>query len=140
MSEQKQSLKQIIQFRRDKLDAIRAAGVNPYPYRFDATHTSISIKENYAELENQDVTVAGRIMSLRVMGKASFVHIQDQTGRIQSYVRRDDVGADNYQVFKKLDIGDILGVSGYVLPPRPAKFQFMPKRSPSSPRASGLYR
>ncbi len=114
MSEQKQSLKQIIQFRRAKLDAIRAAGVNPYPYRFDATHTSVSIKENYAELENQDVTVAGRIMSLRVMGKASFVHIQDQAGRIQSYVRRDDVGVDNYQIFKKLDIGDILGVSGYV--------------------------
>ena len=114
MSEQKQSLKQIIQFRREKLDAIRAAGVNPYPYRFDATHTSVAVKENYSELENQDVTVAGRIMSLRVMGKASFVHIQDQAGRIQSYVRRDDVGADNYQVFKKLDIGDILGVSGYV--------------------------
>ncbi|MBC8403534.1 MAG: lysine--tRNA ligase [Candidatus Marinimicrobia bacterium] len=114
MSEQQQSLKQIIQFRRDKLDAIRAAGVNPYPYRFDATHTSVAIKENYTELETKDVTVAGRIMSLRVMGKASFVHIQDQAGRIQSYVRRDDVGADNYQVFKKLDIGDILGVSGYV--------------------------
>ncbi len=114
MTEQKQSLKQIIQFRRDKLDAIRAAGVNPYPYRFDATHTSVAVKENYSELEGKDVTVAGRIMSLRVMGKASFVHIQDQAGRIQSYVRRDDVGVDNYQVFKKLDIGDILGVIGYV--------------------------
>ncbi len=114
MSEKQQSLKQIIQFRRDKLDAIRAAGVNPYPYRFDATDTSVSIKDNYAELEGQDVTVAGRIMSLRMMGKAAFVHIQDQAGRIQSYVRRDDVGVENYQIFKKLDIGDILGVSGYV--------------------------
>ncbi len=114
MSEEKQSLKQIIQFRKDKLQVIREAGVNPYPYSFETTHSSIQVKENYSELESKDVSVAGRVMSLRVMGKASFVHIQDRAGRLQSYVRRDDIGVENYQIFKKMDIGDILGISGYV--------------------------
>lgn len=118
MSEDKQSLKQIIQFRKDKLQAIREAGVNPYPYSFSTTHSSVEVVNGYSELENKDVSVAGRIMSMRVMGKASFVHIQDQEGKIQSYVRRDDVGTENYQVFKKLDIGDILGITGYVFTTR----------------------
>ncbi len=113
MSEEK-SLQQIIRFRREKLDLMREAGINPYPYNFNPTHHSAEVKANYAQLEGKDVTVAGRIMSLRVMGKASFVHIQDQAGRIQSYVRRDDVGEEIYAVFKKMDIGDILGISGYV--------------------------
>ncbi len=118
MSEEKQSLKQLINVRKDKAQAIREAGVNPYPYHYSPTHRSEQVKSEYDQLEGKDVTVAGRIMSMRVMGKASFVHIQDQAGRIQSYVRRDDVGVENYQVFKKLDIGDILGISGYVFTTR----------------------
>ncbi|MFH1852376.1 MAG: lysine--tRNA ligase [Candidatus Neomarinimicrobiota bacterium] len=114
MSEEKQSLNQIIQFRKEKLQAIRDAGVNPYPYGYQPTHLSLAVSDNYAELEGCDVAVAGRVMSLRIMGKAAFVHIQDHAGRIQCYLRRDDIGNDSYEVFKKLDIGDFLGVAGYV--------------------------
>ncbi|MFH1851018.1 MAG: lysine--tRNA ligase [Candidatus Neomarinimicrobiota bacterium] len=114
MSEEKQSLNQIIQFRKEKLQAIRDAGVNPYPYSYEPTHLSQKIIGDYAALEGRDVAVAGRVMSLRIMGKAAFVHIQDHAGRIQCYLRRDDIGNDSYEVFKKLDIGDFLGVAGYV--------------------------
>ena len=114
MSEEHISLNQIIQFRLEKLQKLRDGGINPYPYNFKQTHFSNEIKQNFDSLENKDVVIAGRIMSMRKMGKASFCHIQDGKGRIQSYVRRDDVGEEIYSNFKLLDIGDYIGIKGYV--------------------------
>ena len=114
MSEEHISLNQIIQFRLEKLQKLRDGGINPYPYNFKQTHFSNEIKQNFDSLENKDVVIAGRIMSMRKMGKASFCHIQDGVGRIQSYVRRDDVGEEAYSNFKLLDIGDYIGIKGYV--------------------------
>ncbi len=114
MSEEHTSLKQIIKFRMEKLQKLRDAGVNPYPYFFKQSHYSEEIRENFDSLENKDVTIAGRIMSIRKMGKASFCHIQDGAGRIQTYIRRDDVGEESYTHFKLLDMGDYIGVRGYV--------------------------
>jgi lysyl-tRNA synthetase class 2 len=118
MPEEKASLKQIIEFRREKLRKLRAAGVNPYPHRYRPTHQSTEILTHYDSLADQTVSVAGRIMSLRRMGKASFCHIQDSAGRIQVYVRRDDVGTAKYEQFKLLDIGDFIGVQGVVFKTR----------------------
>ena len=87
--------------------------MNPYPYNYKPTHTSGEILENYDDLEEKDVTVAGRIMALRKMGKASFFQIQDMGGRIQVYIKRDEVGEDAYANFKLMDIGDVVGVTGY---------------------------
>ena len=82
--------------------------------KYDLTHHSQDIFDNYDELEGSEVKVAGRIMAKRVMGKASFCTIQDLKGRIQSYVRRDDIGKDSYADFKKFDLGDIVGIKGTV--------------------------
>ena len=92
MSEEKTSLKQIIQFRKQKLEELRQDGVDPFPHIFKPKQVSSEILNNFERFENQPVTAAGRIMSVRKMGKACFCHIQDQEGRIQLYVRRDDVG------------------------------------------------
>ncbi|NTW51693.1 MAG: lysine--tRNA ligase [Chlorobiaceae bacterium] len=89
------------------------AGINPYPYKFDVTAFSSSIVASFVDDTPENVSVAGRIMTIRKMGKASFLHIQDCQGRIQIYLKRDDVGEDAYNAFKLLDIGDIVGVSGY---------------------------
>lgn len=106
---------ELLRIRRDKLAALQAEGRDPFlQIRFDRTHNSAEISAQFDVLENQDVAVAGRIMSKREMGKASFAHIQDQQGQLQIYVRIDDVGADEYDRFKKLDIGDIVGVRGFV--------------------------
>ena len=113
MSDEHKSLNEIIRFRKEKLDTLRDRGVNPYPYNYKPTHTSGEILENYDDLEEKDVTVAGRIMALRKMGKASFFHIQDMGGRIQVYIKRDEVGEDAYVNFKLMDIGDVVGVTGY---------------------------
>lgn len=114
MTEEHSSLKQIIDFRLEKLKKIIDSGVNPYPYSYSASHKSEDILKDEKKLEGKTVTIAGRLMSLRKMGKASFCHIQDEAGRIQIYVRRDDIGVDAYQNFKLLDIGDFIGVEGYV--------------------------
>ena len=114
MIEEHSSLKQIIDFRLEKLKKITDSGVNPYPYSYSASHKSEDILKDEKLLEGKTVTIAGRLMSLRKMGKASFCHIQDEAGRIQIYVRRDDIGVDAYQNFKLLDIGDFIGVEGYV--------------------------
>ena len=114
MTEEQRSLKQIIDFRLEKLAKLRENGVEPYPYTFEKSHNSKEIKNSYNKLEGKTVVVAGRIMSLRKMGKASFCNIKDNAGRIQIYVKRDDVGTDNYTNFKLLDIGDYLGIEGYV--------------------------
>ncbi len=109
---------QLIQIRKDKLDTIRAMGINPYPYEFAQTHKSEDIKNNFEELEEKSVSVAGRIMSVRLMGKASFCHIQDEQGKIQAYIRKDQIGDDTFELFKILDIGDQLGVEGQVFKTR----------------------
>ncbi|RMI02877.1 MAG: lysine--tRNA ligase [Calditrichaeota bacterium] len=109
---------QLVLQRRQKLEKLRELGINPYPYKFDRTHTSARIKENFDQLEDQTVRVAGRIMSVRLMGKASFSHIQDMDGRIQIFVKQDMVGETAYKVFKLLDIGDIIGVVGKVFKTR----------------------
>jgi lysyl-tRNA synthetase class 2 len=114
MTEEHGSLKQIINFRLEKLEKLRESGINPYPYSYSTSHKSDDILKNEKQFEGETVTIAGRLMSLRKMGKASFCHIQDEAGRIQIYVRRDDIGVDAYQNFKLLDIGDFIGVEGYV--------------------------
>lgn len=101
--------------RREKLAQMRANGMDPFAHTtFPKTHLSRQIIDHYDELAEKTVSVAGRIMSRRIMGKASFVHILDEQGTIQLYVRRDDVGEDVYKLFKTLDIGDIIGVTGFV--------------------------
>lgn len=114
MTEEHSSLKQIIDFRLEKLQKIKDSGVNPYPYSYSVSHKSEDILKDEKQLDGKTVTIAGRIMSLRKMGKASFCHVQDNVGRIQIYVRRDDIGVEAYQNFKLLDIGDFIGVEGYV--------------------------
>ncbi|MGA0833926.1 MAG: OB-fold nucleic acid binding domain-containing protein, partial [Candidatus Kapaibacteriota bacterium] len=103
--------------RRIKLAEIRAMGVEPYPPTFGKTHDAHAILDGFspdAAADYATVAVAGRIMALRRMGKATFCHIQDQSGRIQIYFKRDDVGEQAYDVLKKLDLGDIIGAEGYV--------------------------
>ena len=110
----KKSLKQIMDFRKEKLNILRESNVNPFPASYKPTHFSISIKENYENLEGKKVKIAGRIMSLRKMGKASFSQIMDEEGKIQFFIRRDDVGNNSYKIFKLVDIGDFIGVEGLV--------------------------
>jgi len=106
---------QLEQVRLEKLAELRDAGNDPFRIvRFDQTHHSLQIKNDYAHFEGKTVSVAGRLMSKRVMGKASFCHVQDKDGQIQCYVTRDDLGEEGYKAFKKLDIGDIVGVTGFV--------------------------
>ena len=101
--------------RLEKLNRLVEEGRNPYEIvRYDRTHLSGEILSNYDALENQTVSIAGRMMSRRVMGKASFAHLLDRDGEIQIYVRRDDVGEDAYRDFKNYDLGDVIGVKGFV--------------------------
>ena len=110
-----QELSEILQIRRDKLKALQEAGRDPFAItKFDVSHHSTEVADRYDELENQDVSVAGRMMVKRVMGKASFCKLQDREGMIQCYVARDSIGEEAYAAFKKMDIGDILGVEGFV--------------------------
>ena len=108
-------MNQLMQIRRDKLTKLKEEGKNPFEItKFNRTHTSKQIVENYEELEGKDVTVAGRLMAKRIMGKASFCHIQDGEGKIQSYVSINELGEDSYKHFKEDDIGDIIGITGFV--------------------------
>ena len=108
-------LNQLLQIRRDKLAKLKEEGKDPFEItKFNRTHTSKQIVENYEELEGKDVTVAGRLMAKRIMGKASFCHIQDGDGKIQSYVSINELGEDSYKHFKEDDIGDIIGITGFV--------------------------
>ncbi|MBR3289785.1 MAG: lysine--tRNA ligase [Clostridia bacterium] len=103
------------QVRVDKLNALIEAGQNPFELtKFDVTHPAADIRERFDALEGQTVTIAGRMMSRRIMGKASFMDVRDSSDRMQVYVRRDDVGVDEYMGFKKWDIGDLVGVEGFV--------------------------
>lgn len=109
-----EDINQLVEIRKLKIEKLRELGFDPYPYGFERSHQTIEIKEGFDELEGQAVSVAGRIMAIRVMGKASFCHIQDMQGRIQLYIQRDAIGEDVYKMFKMLDIGDHIGVSGVV--------------------------
>ena len=112
---QGQNVSQLEQVRRDKLAELQAAGRDPFQIvKYDQTHHSAEIKAHFTELEGRDVSVAGRMMFKRKMGKASFGNIQDRDGKIQIYATRDDLGEEAYNAFKKLDIGDIIGVKGFV--------------------------
>ncbi|MCG8373061.1 MAG: lysine--tRNA ligase [Balneolales bacterium] len=127
MSNQELSLSEQEEIRREKLTQLNELGVNPYPYSFEVTHFSTQIKENETLVKDEEfnsdperVSIAGRVMTRRIMGKAAFFNLQDSEGTIQVYIRRDDVGVDNYNtVFKKLvDIGDIVGIKGFVFKTR----------------------
>ena len=123
--ENEEELHELLKIRRDKLEELQKAGNNPYAVtKYDVTAESAEIKEKFVSIEAEHegeetlpeykVTIAGRIMSRRIMGKASFTDIQDGSGRIQCYVKRDDVGEGVYADFKKWDIGDIVGITGFV--------------------------
>ena len=115
VTEQPQDMGELLRIRRDKLKALQDEGRDPFTItRFDVTHHTQDIKDNFDALEGKPVSVAGRLMSKRGMGKVSFCDLQDKTGRIQLYARKDEMDADNYDRFKKYDIGDIVGVNGEV--------------------------
>ena len=110
-----QDINQLLKVRREKLAELQTNGKDPFQIvKFDVTHHSQEIKDAFEELEGKSVTIAGRMMSKRIMGKASFCNVQDLQGNIQSYVARDSIGVESYQDFKKMDIGDIVGITGEV--------------------------
>ncbi|WP_246599119.1 lysine--tRNA ligase [Sellimonas caecigallum] len=112
---QEQDINHLRKVRREKLADLQARGADPFLItKYDVTHHSQEIKDNFEELENKQVSIAGRIMQKRVMGKASFCNVQDLEGNIQSYVARDSIGEEDYKDFKKFDIGDIVGIKGFV--------------------------
>jgi lysyl-tRNA synthetase class 2 len=103
----------LIKRRFEELEELKSKGINPFAYNFDVDSDSITIKSNFEKFENRVVKIAGRIMAIRRMGKASFAHIQDHSGKIQIYLKKDDLG-ESYDIFRLLDIGDIIGVEGFV--------------------------
>ena len=103
----------LIKRRYEELDELKSKGIETFAYSFDVDNYSEDIKNNYEQYEGKDVKIAGRIMTIRRMGKASFAHIMDQKGRIQIYLKKDDIG-ENYDAFRLMDIGDIIGAEGYV--------------------------
>ena len=112
---QEQDINHLRKVRREKLAELQANGQDPFQItKFDVTHHSKEVKDHFEELEGKSVVLAGRIMSKRIMGKASFCNIQDLQGNIQSYVARDSIGEEEYKAFKKMDIGDIVGLAGEV--------------------------
>lgn len=112
---QEQDINHLRKIRREKLADLQAKGADPFLItKYDVTHHSQEIKDHFEELENKQVSIAGRIMQKRVMGKASFCNVQDLEGNIQSYVARDNIGEEDYKDFKKFDIGDIVGIKGFV--------------------------
>jgi len=115
VAEQNKDAGELVKVRRNKLEELQSAGKNPFEImKYDTTHHSMEIKDHFEELEGKEVSVAGRMMFKRVMGKASFCNIQDLEGRIQAYVARDEIGVEEYKDFKKMDIGDIIGIKGTV--------------------------
>ena len=108
-----QNLSEILQVRRDKLKTLRESGNDPFiKTKYETDSTSVEIKSDFEKFENKTVSLAGRIMSRRIMGKASFAGLRDGEGDIQLYVSRDDAGEEDYAAFKKWDIGDIIGIKG----------------------------
>ena len=124
-------MNQLMQIRRDKLAKLKEEGKDPFEItKFNRTHTSKQIVENYDELEGKDVTVAGRLMAKRIMGKASFCHIQDGDGKIQSYVSINELGEESYKHFKEDDIGDIIGITGFVFKTKTGEISIHAKEVP----------
>ena len=114
-AQQEPDLNQLRKVRREKLADLQANGKDPFVItKYDQTHHSLEIKENFEELAGKEVSIAGRMMSKRVMGKASFCNVQDLQGNIQSYVARDSIGEESYKEFKKMDVGDVIGITGEV--------------------------
>ena len=112
---QEPDLNQLRKVRREKLADLQANGKDPFVItKYEQSHHSQEIKEHFEELEGKQVSIAGRMMSKRVMGKASFCNVQDLQGNIQSYVARDSVGEEAYKDFKKFDVGDVIGIKGEV--------------------------
>jgi lysyl-tRNA synthetase class 2 len=109
-----QDLNEVMKTRRAKLEQLREMGINPFTYAFERANQAAEIVANFSQFQEKEATVAGRLMSLRRMGKAAFAHIMDGSGRIQVYVRQDQIGEKAFEVFKLLDIGDIIGVKGTV--------------------------
>jgi lysyl-tRNA synthetase class 2 len=114
-----EELSELLKVRREKLEEIKAKGINPFPYAFEKTHNAKDVLSKFESIKEgeeskEKVTIAGRIMTKRGHGKASFAHLQDETGRVQIYAKQDIVGEDKYEIYRKLDIGDIIGVSGPV--------------------------
>ncbi len=118
-NEEQLDMNRLMKIREEKLKELQAKGEDPFAItKYNRTHNSQQIKDNYDELEGKDVSIAGRIVGKRIMGKASFCHIQDSEGKIQSYVSINDLGEDNYKAFKEMDIGDIIGLTGFVFKTR----------------------
>jgi lysyl-tRNA synthetase, class II len=117
-TEKHSTLDDIISQRKDKIEKIREMGINPFPYSFEVSHHSKNILENFAALENQTVEVAGRLMAIRLMGKAAFANILDSQGKIQIYLNKTAIGEEGFTLFKMLDIGDFVGISGKVIKTR----------------------
>ena len=110
-----EDLTEVLKVRREKLSKLQEMGRDPFVQsRYDRTNYSMDIKNNFEEMEGKVVKIAGRIMSKRLQGKAGFIDIQDQEGRIQCYVRKDRIGEEEYDLFKTYDIGDIIGLEGEV--------------------------
>ncbi len=114
MSEENKSLSQIINFRKEKLSKLKELGFEPYPHGYKRTHSSAEILNNFDDLEDKNVSISGRVMALRKMGKASFIHIMDAFEQIQIFIKKDTVGEKVYEAFKLIDIGDFIGVNGIV--------------------------
>src|SRR3990172_6157025 len=107
-------LNEVMRVRRQKLEQLKELGVNPYPYSFKRTHFSKEIIDNKEQLLGKGVSISGRLMSIRGHGKVGFAHIMDSQGRIQIYVRKDEIDAKDFETFTLMDIGDIIGVTGEV--------------------------
>ncbi len=114
MEQEQQPLHELLQVRRDKLNALREKGIEPFGRKFEADRYSVDIVDNFATHEGKTVTIAGRVISIRSHGKATFAHLQDYRGRIQVYLRLDQVGQEKYEIFGLVDIGDFIGVTGEV--------------------------
>lgn len=119
---------EVMKVRREKLAQIQEKGVNPFAYKFARTHTAAEIQRNFELLENKTVVVAGRLLTIRRMGKASFADIMDAADRIQIYIRGDQVGEESYELFKLMDIGDIVGVEGEVMKTRTGEITVVVRR------------
>lgn len=119
IEQQELDMNHLIKIRKEKLEELREKNKDPFENtKYKRTHMSKDIKDNYVKLEGETVKIAGRIMAKRIMGKASFCHIQDMQGQIQSYVSTNDLGEENYKEFKSYDIGDIIGIEGFVFKTR----------------------
>ncbi|MFH1714819.1 MAG: lysine--tRNA ligase [Elusimicrobiota bacterium] len=128
-----QELDDLKKQRLEKLEKIKELGVDPFPNFFKRTHSIIEIRDKYNGLENEKITedsvdIAGRIVSMRKMGKAAFVHIRDWTGKLQIYIKKDEVGGDNFELFKQFDIGDIIGAGGPVFATRTGELSILAKK------------